>query len=126
MAERIKREDIGERFETRLPFRTPGGWGRKRRGNRGTIGYSKRRKVCGDGGDVMNEWDHFGNLLQFHLLVTSSIKCSSLYVLLRRNQRSLCTASSYLLFFYLINPVLFILFKIKTHTNGGRTEKRTK
>ncbi|KAL1331560.1 hypothetical protein AAHE18_12G194600 [Arachis hypogaea] len=56
MAERIKRKDIGEGFEIRLPFRTPGGWGRKKRGNRDTIGYSKRRKVCGDGGDVMNKW----------------------------------------------------------------------
>ncbi|XLT39489.1 hypothetical protein HN873_070781 [Arachis hypogaea] len=57
---------------------------------------------------------------QFHLLVTSSIKCSSLCVLLRRNQRNLCTASSHLLFFYLMNPVLFILFKIKTRTNGRK------
>ncbi|QHN81877.1 hypothetical protein S83_069948 [Arachis hypogaea] len=57
---------------------------------------------------------------QFHLLVTSSIKCSSLCVLLRRNQRNLCTASSHLLFLYLINPVLFILFKIKTRTNGRK------
>jgi hypothetical protein len=56
MVKRVKGA-IWEGFPVSFPFRTSRCRGRKWWGYRSTIGYSKRREVCGDGSYVSEEWE---------------------------------------------------------------------